>query len=117
MKRLCVLVAASAVAAGGAFAQTEKMQQQAMKGQKVSEAQCEGLWNQANPEGASSISFDKARNFITDVKAVNPDNDQTIERDEFLKACDRGLIKSGATLGAGSGEGAGGAQQKQEKKY
>ena len=117
MKRILAVVAVSTIAAGGAFAQ-EKMGQQAegaMKGQKVSQAQCESLWNQANPQGGASIPFDKARDFITDVKAVNPDNDQTIERNEFMNACDRGLIKSGATTGAGAGtEGAG---QGQKQKY
>jgi len=34
---------------------------------------------------------------------VNPDQDGKIERNEFMNACDRGLVKSTATTGAGAG--------------
>ena len=41
---------------------------------------------------------------MTDFKAANPDGDKTIEKAEFSKACANGLVKSGASSGAGSGE-------------
>ena len=37
-------------------------------------------------------------------KAANPDGDATIEKAEFTKACNNGLVKSGASSGASSGE-------------
>ena len=41
---------------------------------------------------------------MTNFKAANPDGDTTIEKAEFSKACASGLVKSGGSSGASSGE-------------
>ena len=59
---------------------------------------------QANPTNAEKLSESAAPAYIADVKAVNPDGDNTIEKDEFANACAQGLIKStAATTGNSAG--------------
>lgn len=90
------LVAASAIAlmtATGALA----------AGQKLSQAECDALWMQANPSNATMIDETQAKGYVTDFKAANPDNDGTIDKAEFTKACNKGLVSGSASSGAGSG--------------
>jgi hypothetical protein len=68
---------------------------QAETGQTVGEADCEALWKKANPAMAEKVPESAMKDYFTDVKAVNPDGDGTIEADEFKKACSGGMIKSG----------------------
>ena len=99
MKRLLL---AGLVAAGtslGAYAQTDPGQSAV----KLSAAECASLWNQASPDG-SPITQSQAAAYVTDFKAANPDGDKTLEKAEFSKACANGLVKSGASSGASSGE-------------
>lgn len=79
-------------------------------GQKLSAAECDALWMQANPSSAATIDEPQAKGFVTDFKAANPDNDGTIDKAEFAKACKMGLVSGSASSGAGAGaSGAGGA--------
>jgi Ca2+-binding EF-hand superfamily protein len=97
------LFAASAIAlmtASGALA----------AGEKLSQAECDALWMQANPSNAATIDETQAKGYVTDFKAANPDNDGTIDKAEFTKACNNGLVTGAASSGAGSGaSGAGSA--------
>ena len=95
MKHLLVASATILAAASGAYA--------AAGGSKLSQAECDSLWLQANPTNADKISESAAQAYITDVKAVNPDGDTTIEKNEFTNACSQGLIKSSAATGMSSG--------------
>ena len=70
---------------------------------KLSAAECASLWNQASPDGGP-ITQSQAAAYVTDFKAANPDGDKTLEKAEFSKACANGLVKSGASSGASSGE-------------
>ncbi len=97
------ILLAGILAAGtslGAYAQTDP----AASPMKLSAAECASLWNQASPDG-SPITQSQAAAYVTDFKAANPDGDTTLEKAEFSKACDSGLVKSGASSGASSGEG------------
>ena len=81
-------------------------------GQKLSQAECDSLWMQANPSGAATIDETQAKGVVTDFKAANPDNDGTIDKAEFAKACKMGLVSGSASSGEGTGaSGAGGASQ------
>jgi hypothetical protein len=71
----------------------------ATDGKKLSQAECDTLWMQANPSKAEKIPESAASAYITDMKSVNPDGDGTIEQDEFNKACSDGMIKSMAAAG------------------
>lgn len=75
---------------------------------KMTQAQCETLWKQANPTNAATISESQAQAFISDVKAANPDGDGTLDKAEFAKACSSGLVK-GSSSSSGSGAGESGA--------
>lgn len=94
MKYLLVASAIVLAAANGAYA---------VEGQKLSQAECDSLWLKANPTNAEKLSASAAQAYIADVKAVNPDGDNTIEKDEFANACAQGLIKSSAATGASAG--------------
>jgi Tfp pilus assembly major pilin PilA len=95
MRHLLVASALALAAATGAHG---------AEGQQLSQAECDALWMQANPTNAEKISESAASAYIADVKAVNPDGDGTIEKDEFASACTQGLIKSSAaTTGASEG--------------
>jgi hypothetical protein len=99
MKRLLVVGILAAGTSLGAYAQTDPAQSAV----KLSAAECASLWNQASPDGGP-ITQAQAGAYVTDFKAANPDGDKTIEKAEFSKACANGLVKSGASSGAGSGE-------------
>lgn len=99
MKRILLAGLLSAGAAFGAYAQTDPAQSAV----KLSAAECASLWNQASPDG-SPITQSQAAAYVTDFKAANPDGDKTLEKAEFSKACSNGLVKSGASSGASSGE-------------
>lgn len=96
MKSLAAASALILAASSGAYAQTESMT-------KLSQAECTSLWSQASPNG-NPITESQAAAYLTDFKAANPDGDTTIEKDEFSKACDNGLVKSAASTGASAGE-------------
>src|SRR5687767_10692126 len=96
----------------GAYAQTDPGQ----GAMKLSAAECASLWNQASPDGGP-ITQSQAAAYVTDFKAANPDGDTTIEKAEFTKACDNGLVKSGASSGASSGEAGTAAPAAPAEKY
>lgn len=80
-----------------AVANTESSSESGAKNStNVTNAECNVLWSKANPTGAAKIPEADAAEFITDIKAVNTDGDNTIEQDEFQAACSKSLIKSSA---------------------
>lgn len=97
MKRILLVGLMCAGASVAAYAQAEQGTT------KLSAAECASLWSQASPNG-SPISEKQAAAYVTDFKAANPDGDKTLEKAEFTKACDSGLVKGGASSGASSGE-------------
>jgi hypothetical protein len=79
-------------------------------GQKLTQAECDAMWKQANPTNAKTITEAQAQGFVSDVKAANPDGDGTLDRAEFSAACGKGLVRSssaGAGSSSSSGAGAG----------
>lgn len=95
-------VSACALFATAAIAQTTKMEP---AGTKLSAAECTGLWQQANPNGAPGVTATQAAPYVTasNFKAANPDGDTTLEQDEWLAACNKGLVKSSSASGSSSG--------------
>jgi hypothetical protein len=73
-------------------------------GQKLSQAECDSLWLQANPGNAATISEAQSKDFVSNFKAANPDNDGSLDKAEFSKACASGLVRGSASSGAGAGE-------------
>jgi Tfp pilus assembly major pilin PilA len=113
MKRILLAGLLVAGSAFGAYAQSDPAAPM-----KLSAAECASLWNQASPNGGP-ITEQQASAYVTDFKAANPDGDTTIEKIEFTKACGSGLVKSGASTGAGTGEAGTGMKSDQPapKKY
>jgi Ca2+-binding EF-hand superfamily protein len=72
-------------------------------GEKLSQAECDALWMQANPNNAATISETQAKGYVSDFKAANPDNDGTLDKAEFTKACNNGLVSGSASSGASTG--------------
>jgi hypothetical protein len=99
MTRILLAAILAAGTSVSAYAQTDPGQSAV----KLSAAECASLWNQASPDG-SPLTESQAATYVTDFKAANPDGDKTLEKAEFSKACNNGLVKSGASSGASSGE-------------
>jgi len=98
-KRIVLVGLFSAAAVIGAYAQHEPRQ----GAMKMSAAECSSMWNSASPDG-KPITQSQAAAYVTDFAAANPDGDNTLEKGEFIKACNSGLVKSSAASGASSGE-------------
>ncbi|HET6321043.1 MAG TPA: hypothetical protein VFF87_03225 [Hyphomicrobium sp.] len=96
INRIVLVGLFSAASVIGAYAQQEG-------NVKMSAAECSSLWNSASPDG-KPITQSQAAAYVTDFAAANPDGDKTLEKGEFMKACNKGLVKSSAASGASSGE-------------
>ena len=73
-------------------------------GTKLTQAECDTLWNQANPSGAATITQAQAQPYVTDFKAANLDGDSSLDQKEFATACKNGLVKGMGSSGAASGD-------------
>jgi hypothetical protein len=65
----------------------------------MNQQDCDALWKQINPQNVEKLPEATAMPHLTDLKTVNPDGDNTIEKDEFSAACAKGLVKSSAAGG------------------
>ena len=88
----------------GAFAVSTAFGAYAAAGTQLSQAECDSLWNQANPSGAATINQSQAQPYVTDFKSADPDNDGSLSQNEFSAACKAGLVKSSSSSGAASGD-------------
>lgn len=111
MRHLLLGGAIVAISACSAYAQTDAGNANADTSMKLSQAECTSLWNQANPSGGATITEAQAQPYVTNFKAANPDGDGTLDKNEFDKACQDGLVQSAASSGAASGEAGAGNQQ------
>jgi hypothetical protein len=109
--------------AGSAFAQTPPPGGGAggaagATGQKLSQAECEAVWNKAAGSGAAtSLSQLQAQAHVKNFASIDQNNDGQLSRTEFNQGCDKGLVQSGAATGAGSGaSGAGSSPGSTQKK-
>lgn len=98
MKKLAIASALVVLSTTGVCAQTPQKSPT-----KLSQAECDSLWNQANPSNAATISQSQASNYVSDFKAANPDNDGSLDKAEFSKACNMGLVRGSGSTGASPG--------------
>ena len=63
------------------------------KGVKMAHAECQAVWEKANPTKKDKISAGQAQPFIADIAAANTNGDGSIDQSEFTAACDKGLMK------------------------
>lgn len=72
--------------------------------QKLSQAECEAVWNKAAGSGAAtSLSQVQAQAHVKNFASIDQNNDGQLSRTEFNQGCDKGLVQSTAATGAGSG--------------
>jgi hypothetical protein len=65
---------------------------------KLTQAQCETLWNQANPSKGQTLSQSQAQPFVSDFKSVDTDSDGSISQTEFMTGCNNGYVKDRRVL-------------------
>jgi hypothetical protein len=58
---------------------------------QLSQSECSSLWQQAASGNASGLTESQASAYVTDFKAANPDGDTTIDQNEWMAACNKGL--------------------------
>lgn len=78
---------------------------------KLSQSECTNLWQQANPSSAAGVTQSQAAPYVSNFKAANPDGDATIDQNEWLAACNKGLVKSASSSGSSSGSSGSGAMK------
>ncbi len=98
MKKLCTAsIAALLIATGGtAFAQAEAEM-------KLSQAECQTIWNRADAAGSGKLSASDADRYVSNFAAADTDSDGSLTSTEFMAACDQGLVHDSSATGAGEG--------------
>jgi hypothetical protein len=112
MKQIIIAAAAFCLGATAASAQTASppSPSAAEGATKLSQSECTNLWQQANKGGAAGLTQAQAAAYVTDFKAANTDGDTMINQNEWMAACNKGLVKSSSSSGAASGtSGSGGS--------
>lgn len=97
-----VIVACLAISCGtatAAFAQSADSKAPV----KLSASECTNLWQQAGGSSSKGLSQSQSAAYVKDFKAANPDGDTTIDQNEWLAACNKGLIHNSSSSGASSG--------------
>lgn len=97
------MLASTAILAGAALIVSAAGIQAATAAMKLSQAECDTLWNQANPSNGATISMSQAQPYVSNFKSVDIDNDGSISQVEFRKGCNNGLVKSSSSSGSSSG--------------
>jgi hypothetical protein len=112
-KILATTVSAFALAlafSASSFAQGTTGQQSGTSGaMKMTQAECESMWNRADSARSGSLSQAQAQSHVTNFSAIDTNSDGNLTRAEFMAGCDKGLVQSSASTGGGTGTGSGGA--------
>jgi hypothetical protein len=94
MKLATLASMALLLSAGSAFAQATPNSMSAGRPSAVLNAdQCKAVWTMASPDGAT-LSKDKAVPYVVNFTMVDTDNDGTIDADEFMAACGKGMVQA-----------------------
>jgi hypothetical protein len=70
---------------------------------KLSQADCQAVWKQADSQGTGSLSQANAQPYVSDFKSVAANADGSLSSAEWMKGCSAGHVKGGASTGAGAG--------------
>lgn len=104
---VCALLAAAV--SSPAFAQTSEGATM-----KLSQAECQALWEKADASQGGALSSAQARPYVTNFKAADSDGNMKLTSSEFLQACQKGHVQDSASTGAGSGSSGAGKQMPPE---
>lgn len=70
---------------------------------KMTQTECESVWNRADSAKIGSLPQSQAQPYVTNFSAVDTNSDGNLSRAEFLAGCDKGLVQSSAATGGGTG--------------
>ncbi len=70
---------------------------------KVSQAECQSIWNRLDSAKSGSLAEAQAKSSVTDFKAVDTNKDGKLSQAEFNAGCDKGLVQSMAITGPSKG--------------
>jgi hypothetical protein len=105
--RKAILVGSTAIAfgmlGGAAIAQTKSPSSPSTGAAKMTQAECAALWNRVDASKAGNLSESQAKAYVTDFKALDTNGDKKLSESEFQAGCDKGLVHSTASTGAGAG--------------
>jgi len=105
--RKAILVGSTAIAfsvlGGAAIAQTKSPSSGSTGAMKMTQAECAALWNRVDASKAGNLSESQAKPYVTDFKALDTNGDKKLSQSEFQAGCDKGLVHSTASTGAGTG--------------
>jgi hypothetical protein len=99
-------VAVGLLLGGLAYAQTSpapKPGPAAPAAMKLSQAECQALWNRLDAAKSGSVTEAQAKPYVADFKAIDANSDGKLSQAEFQAGCDKGQVHSSATTGPGSG--------------
>ena len=99
MRQAIVILSTLTLSATAAMAQTSN---EPANGVQLSQSECTSLWDKASA-GSKTLTQAQAKPYISDFSAVNADNDGSIDQNEFMAACNKGLVHSSSASGASSG--------------
>lgn len=94
---------------GPALAQGTTTQPGAAAGMKMTQSECESLWNRADSAKSGNLPQAQAQSYVTNFSSVDTDSNGQLSRTEFMAGCDKGLVQSSASTGAGAGQSGTGA--------
>jgi hypothetical protein len=105
--RKAIVVGSTAIAfgllSGAALAQTQSPSTSPGGAMKMTQAECAALWNRVDSGKAGNLTENQVKAYVTDFKALDTNGDKKISQSEFQAGCDKGLVHSTASTGAGTG--------------
>jgi hypothetical protein len=105
--RKAILVGSTAIAfgmlGGAAMAQTKSPSSGSTDAMKMTQAECAALWNRIDSGKAGNVGESQVKAYVTDFKALDTNGDKKLSQSEFQAGCDKGLVHSTASTGAGTG--------------
>lgn len=103
MKHTLLVIAFAAALGSSASAQNTPSTNGSGSAMKLTQNECSSVWQQAGGSSGKGLTEAQAKPYVSDFKSANPDGDLTIDQNEFMNACSKGLVKSSASTGASSG--------------
>lgn len=99
-----------AFGAVGAWAQAVEKGPKPSPAVKMTQAECQSIWNKADAAKAGSLSSAQSQPYVSDFKSIDANGDGKLASSEFLAGCQKGLVHDSASTGAGSGTSGSGAE-------
>lgn len=103
MKLIVATGLALAICIGAAAAQSSGKSNTTTPAMKMSQAECQQVWGKIDASKSGSASQAQSQAYVTDFKQADTNADGRLSSTEFQSACDKGLVHSSASTGAGSG--------------